>query len=88
MKNKTTFSIHRGLIAFFFGILFCFAPLSGQNVQDTIIAYFNLLEKIPQEKLYLHLDKPFYGAGEKIWFKNKMKLLEDVYSIYLHATSG
>ena len=69
MKNKTTFSIHRGLIAFFFGILFCFAPLSGQNVQDTIIAYFNLLEKIPQEKLYLHLDKPFYGAGEKIWFK-------------------
>ena len=69
MKNKTTFSIHRGLIAFFFGILFCFAPLSGQNVQDTIIAYFNLLEKVPQEKLYLHLDKPFYGAGEKIWFK-------------------
>ena len=69
MKNKTTFSIHRGLIAFFFGILFCFSPLSGQNVQDTIIAYFNLLEKVPQEKLYLHLDKPFYGAGEKIWFK-------------------
>lgn len=64
-ENKTTFSIHRGLIAFFFGILFCFAPLSGQNVQDTIIAYFNLLEKVPQEKLYLHLDKPFYGAGEK-----------------------
>lgn len=43
--------------------------MSGQNVQDTIIAYFNLLEKVPQEKLYLHLDKPFYGAGEKIWFK-------------------
>ncbi|MDR0509970.1 MAG: TonB-dependent receptor plug domain-containing protein [Rikenellaceae bacterium] len=22
-----------------------------------------------QEKLYLHLDKPYYSAGEKIWFK-------------------
>ena len=27
------------------------------------------MERIPKEKLYLHLDKPFYGAGEKIWFK-------------------
>lgn len=65
MKSITTFSINRVSIAFFFGMLFCFAPLSGQNGQDTIIAYFNLLEKVPQEKLYLHLDKPFYGAGEK-----------------------
>ncbi len=24
---------------------------------------------IPQEKIYLHLDKPFYAAGETIWFK-------------------
>jgi len=38
-------------------------------MQDTIIAHFSLMERIPKEKLYLHLDKPFYGAGEKIWFK-------------------
>ena len=38
-------------------------------MQDTVIANFSLLEKIPHEKVYLHLDKPFYGAGEKIWFK-------------------
>ena len=69
MKSKTTFSIHRGLMAFFFGMLLCVTSLSAQNAQDTILAYFNLLEKVPQEKLYLHLDKPFYGAGEKIWFK-------------------
>ena len=56
-------------MAFFFGMLFCFTSLSGQNTQDTILAYFNLLEKVPEEKLYLHLNKPFYGAGEKIWFK-------------------
>lgn len=23
----------------------------------------------PQEKLYLHLDKPFYAAGDNVWFK-------------------
>jgi len=23
----------------------------------------------PQEKLYLHFDKPFYAAGENVWFK-------------------
>jgi hypothetical protein len=38
-------------------------------MQDTIIANFSLMERISKEKLYLHLDKPFYGAGEKIWFK-------------------
>ena len=43
--------------------------LSAQSMQDTVIANFSLLEKIPHEKVYLHLDKPFYGAGEKIWFK-------------------
>ena len=58
MKSITTFSINRVSIAFFFGMLFCFAPLSGQNGQDTIIAYFNLLEKVPQEKLYLHIFSP------------------------------
>ncbi|MGV3539800.1 MAG: TonB-dependent receptor plug domain-containing protein, partial [Rufibacter sp.] len=25
--------------------------------------------KYPQEKVYLHLDKPYYAAGEDIWFK-------------------
>jgi hypothetical protein len=26
-------------------------------------------EKYPQEKIYLHLDKSYYNAGETIWFK-------------------
>lgn len=69
MKSKTIFFSKRSSIAFIFGMLSYFASLSAQDMQDTIIAHFNLLEKIPQEKLYLHLDKPFYGAGEKIWFK-------------------
>lgn len=61
--------MNRSAIAFIFGMLLYFSSLSAQTTQDTIIAHFNLLKKAPQEKLYLHLDKPFYGAGEKIWFK-------------------
>ncbi len=26
-------------------------------------------EKVPIEKVYLHLDKPYYAAGDDIWFK-------------------
>jgi len=28
-----------------------------------------MLKNIPQEKVYLHTDKPYYSAGESIWFK-------------------
>lgn len=68
MKDKTTYYIRRGVMSMVCGIMLC-SSLSAQSVQDTIVAHFNLLEKIPKEKLYLHLDKPYYGAGEKIWFK-------------------
>src|SRR5687768_9478529 len=26
-------------------------------------------EKYPQEKVHLHLDKPYYAIGDDIWFK-------------------
>lgn len=68
MKTTTTRQSKRNIAALL-GMLLYFSCLSAQTMQDTIIAHFNLLEKIPKEKLYLHLDKPFYGAGEKIWFK-------------------
>ncbi|MDR0961799.1 MAG: Plug domain-containing protein [Mediterranea sp.] len=50
-------------------LLCCSSWLSAQTRTDTIVTNFNLLEQIPQEKLYLHLDKPYYGAGENIWMK-------------------
>lgn len=68
MKNTTTLQSKRS-ITVLLGVLLYFSSLSAQTMQDTIIANFSLMEKIPKEKLYLHLDKPFYGAGEKIWFK-------------------
>lgn len=68
MKNTTTLQSKRS-ITVLLGVLLYFSSLSAQAMQDTIIANFSLMERIPKEKLYLHLDKPFYGAGEKIWFK-------------------
>lgn len=68
MKNTTTLQSKRS-ITVLLGVLLYFSSLSAQTMQDTIIANFSLMERIPKEKLYLHLDKPFYGAREKIWFK-------------------
>lgn len=68
MKNTTTLQSKRS-ITVLLGVLLYFSSLSAQTMQDTIIANLSLMERIPKEKLYLHLDKPFYGAGEKIWFK-------------------
>lgn len=69
MKNRTTFPCINRQMVFVILMTFCLSSLSAQTMQDTIIAHFNLFEKIPNEKLYLHLDKPYYGAGEKIWYK-------------------
>ncbi|WP_455585811.1 TonB-dependent receptor plug domain-containing protein [Bacteroides sp.] len=43
--------------------------LSAQSKPDSIASYFHTLQSVPQEKLYLHLDKPYYGAGDHIWYK-------------------
>ena len=69
MKSKTTLLTQICQIALITGMLLSTSMLSAQSMQDTVIANFSLLEQIPHEKVYLHLDKPFYGAGEKIWFK-------------------
>ncbi len=46
------------------------------------------LNIFPQEKVYLHTDKPYYISGERIWFRAHVvnaashKSVSDVYSIY------
>ncbi|MGG9962120.1 hypothetical protein [Ferruginibacter sp. SUN106] len=44
--------------------------LFAQGRIDSLIT--QLGEKYPQEKIYLHFDKPYYNAGETIWFKAYM----------------
>lgn len=40
-----------------------------KTASEQILAFFKNLQTVQQEKLYLHLDKPYYAAGEHIWFK-------------------
>lgn len=53
-------------------VMLCFAfstvPFNDglKQILDKLSAYVHYR---PQEKLYLHLDKPFYAAGEDLWFK-------------------
>lgn len=57
------------LSAFSVVVLTSFVSVDGQSFQQRFIRYFQKLGEASQEKLYLHLDKPFYSAGERIWFK-------------------
>jgi hypothetical protein len=54
------------------GTVFCL-PVSAQNdvaVLNKIIAKTaKLYNDQPVEKVYLHLDKPYYAIGDTIWFK-------------------
>ena len=52
------------------GILFYSFIVNSQNsFSDRTLSFFTSLWKnIPQEKVYLHTDKPYYSAGEDIWF--------------------
>ncbi len=45
----------------------CYLNTTAQQAFDSLL---NILStQYPQEKIYLHLDKPYYNAGETIWFK-------------------
>jgi len=49
-------------------ILFSFT--SSENPLEKLIAGFKkYLGQLPQEKVYLHFDRPYYTSGETIWIK-------------------
>jgi hypothetical protein len=67
MKLKHNLIIVLGLLAF--------TSLTISNTNDElikkIITKFNTyLRQAPEEKVYLHFDKPYYMAGETMWFKS------------------
>ena len=66
----------RNLLFLFLSLLLSFTFHSFYQVSDQdkkeqeLIAKANLLSlQFPQEKIYLHLDRPSYWASEDIWFK-------------------
>ncbi len=40
---------------------------TGPDQLSTLLDYYNA--EYPQEKVYLHFDKPYYSTGEDIWFQ-------------------
>ena len=64
MSNKRFFSF----------VLICagftVASYGQNNIPDTLAQRFHSqLTIFPQEKIYLHTDKPYYITGERIWFR-------------------
>ncbi|MEH0155570.1 MG2 domain-containing protein [Limibacter armeniacum] len=48
-----------------------------QDIKDTISRYN---EKLPQEKVYLQLDKPIYKPGETIWLSGYLRKGSDLHA--------
>ena len=59
------------LIGFAFCLITAFTfTQDGGTLTEKIIAKLEKYQQItPQEKVYLHFDKPYYMAGETMWFK-------------------
>jgi hypothetical protein len=84
-------------LAFVIGILtliaFCFK--TNNDILEKVIAKLAIYNQYrPLEKIYIHVDKPFYAAGENLWFKtylidansNKLDSLSRV--IYIELLSS
>jgi len=65
-------------------IIFClaflhtvfFSPLHSQGNSDNVASFEDVIQALEkqtydhiQEKVYLHLDKPYYSKGDNLWFK-------------------
>ncbi len=74
MKKTTTLFILPSLFLIFF-ISLAFYPAPFPNNSDKqLLAKTNLFNlQFPQEKIYLHLDRPSYWANDDIWFKAYLK---------------
>jgi TonB-dependent SusC/RagA subfamily outer membrane receptor len=77
----------------FFLLLTLLSFASGDKLMDFTNQIINRFNKIwisaPQEKVYLQTDKPYYSAGEDIWFKgylvNATTHSPDVMSRFLYV---
>jgi hypothetical protein len=69
MKRHITITLKIGLFCSLL-LLLAFVP---KRDDDPITRLVTILQKwtdtIPQEKVYLHMDKPYYALGDTIWFK-------------------
>jgi len=55
-------------------ILFAFIPRGDDPVDKLVTTLQRWTDSIPQEKVYLHMDKPYYALGDTIWFKGYLTI--------------
>lgn len=54
-------------IAFLLLVVTMFTNANAQiDIKDSVLSHY---KRLPQEKVYLHTDKPYYAAGDTIWFR-------------------
>lgn len=63
--------IYIGLLSFTLTALFSFSGKDEEPdfVSDVFSRFYSYLDNFREEKVYLQTDKPYYSAGENIWFK-------------------
>ncbi|RZK79902.1 MAG: hypothetical protein EOO92_08510, partial [Pedobacter sp.] len=65
--------IKRRSLLFFFSLIFvvsaAFIPGAADPLDDLVSSLKKWSNDNPQEKVYLHMDKPYYALGDTIWFK-------------------
>jgi uncharacterized protein YfaS (alpha-2-macroglobulin family) len=66
MKRIISYSLLLLLIS---GLGVSVSAQSGAIYNHLVSTLRKTQEQYPQEKVYLHFDKPYYVAGETIWFK-------------------
>lgn len=55
---------------YFSFLLISLLALSADNpLERTIAALKKYVEELPQEKIYIQFDRPYYASGDHIWFK-------------------
>ncbi|WP_069657955.1 hypothetical protein [Arcticibacter eurypsychrophilus] len=70
MKNKSYFVLQILLIIGFVFPTFAYSQASeGDQVSIILKAIDTLNKKLPVEKLYLQLDRPYYSINDTIWFR-------------------
>src|SRR2546428_8045716 len=68
MKKKLVPAAFLAMLAILLTTIF--PPDNGEQLIKKIMDNLaNYHQKLPQEKVYLHLDKPYYGSGDNIYFK-------------------
>jgi TonB-dependent SusC/RagA subfamily outer membrane receptor len=67
MTRKITYAL-TGIILFI-STAFTFTDEGKSLTEKILLQLEKYRQNTPQEKLYLHFDKPYYMAGETMWFK-------------------